>query len=230
MDPGLQSRFVDQRTRSSGGLRKTRPEGADGRAGSRRSPGRRSSRRPTAVCASRRARCIPMQTCGPRAKARCWRAFSRSTSKRSGSGNVAGSRLAAATETLTRSPWRIAAPPSSTSARRVPVDHGGRRLEPQRLLDRVGHPARVRGHERELVGIGQQMHDRVGDHALGRLDPAEEHHRGVRDDLGRLEAAGAPAAAASSDDPGSPVERRARWRVAGLRTPRGRRRAPRRRP
>ena len=43
-------------------------------------------------------------------------AFSRRTSKRSGSANALGSRLAAATETLTRSPSRTAAPPSSTSA------------------------------------------------------------------------------------------------------------------
>ena len=68
------------------------------------------------MCASNRARCMPMQTWGPRAKAMCWRAFSRRTSKRSGSANAPGSRLAAATETLTRSPTRIAAPPSSMSA------------------------------------------------------------------------------------------------------------------
>src|SRR3954454_11771514 len=116
MDAGLQSPAVDQRTCSSAGLRKTRTTGAEGRAGSRRSPGRRSSRRPTAVCASRRARCIPMHTWGPRAKARCWRAFSRRTSKRSGSAKALASRLAAATETRTRSPWAMAAPPSSMSA------------------------------------------------------------------------------------------------------------------
>ena len=190
MNPGLQSHFVDQRTCSAGGLRKTSPAGADGRAGSRRRPGRRSSRRPTAVCASSRARCIPMQTWGPRAKARCWRAFSRRTSKRSGSANALGSRLAAATETLTRSPRRIARAAQLDVGRRVPIDHRGGGLEAQGLLDRVGQQAGVHRHERELVRVREQVHDRVGDHALGRLDAAEEHHRGVGDDRRALEAAG----------------------------------------
>ena len=38
MDPGLQSGFLAQSTWSAGGLRKTSPAGADGRAGSRRTP------------------------------------------------------------------------------------------------------------------------------------------------------------------------------------------------
>ncbi len=58
---------------------------------------------------------MPMQTCGPRANAACWRAFPRRMSKRSGYGKVAGSRFAAAIEIVTGSPRRISAPPISTS-------------------------------------------------------------------------------------------------------------------
>ena len=53
-----------------------------------------------------------MQTCGPPANAACSFAFSRRTSKRSGSGNTAGSRLAPAIETITSSRSPISAPPS----------------------------------------------------------------------------------------------------------------------
>ena len=83
-----------------------------GRAGAL---GRRSSTRSSATRASSRARCIPRQTCGPCANARCSLAFARSISKRSGSGKVAGSRFAPVSETVTRSPRRIDAPASSTS-------------------------------------------------------------------------------------------------------------------
>src|SRR5439155_604866 len=70
----LRGRLQSHSALSSGGLRKTRPRGAAGSA-SRRF-GSRSSRRATALCASSRARCIPMQTCGPCAKARWSFAFS----------------------------------------------------------------------------------------------------------------------------------------------------------
>ena len=57
-----------------------------------------------------------MQACGPEANARCRFAFGREGSNRSGSGKAAGSRLAAVTDTATRSPCAIAAPPSAVSA------------------------------------------------------------------------------------------------------------------
>jgi hypothetical protein len=57
-----------------------------------------------------------MQKCGPWAKARCRAALGRRTSKVSGLGKTAGSRLAAAMDTVTWSPARMAAP-----ARRVSV-------------------------------------------------------------------------------------------------------------
>ena len=84
-----------------------------GRAGSRRRPGSRSSARSSATRVSSRARCMPRQTCGPWANA-TWRLrFARLGSKRSGSGKTAGSRFAPASESVTRSPFAIAAPPSS---------------------------------------------------------------------------------------------------------------------
>ena len=185
MDPGPQSHAVDQRTRSSGGLRKTRPDGADGRAGSRRSPGSRSSSRPTAACASRRARCIPMQTCGPRANARCWRAFSRADVEAVG----VGERGRVAVGRGDRDADEVAPADRGAAeldvARRVPVDHRRGGLEAQRLLDRVGQQPGSALTSASCVRAREQVHDRVGDHALGRLDAAEEHDRGVGDDLAR---------------------------------------------
>ena len=85
-----------------------------------------------------------MQTCGPCAKARWRRAFSRRTSKRSGSANDAGSRFAPAIETVTRSPRGDRRAAELDVARRVAVDHRRGRLEPQRLLDRVRAAGRGR--------------------------------------------------------------------------------------
>ena len=102
-------------TRSSGGLRKISPRISAGRAGSSQ-PGSRSSSVASATCASSRARCIPTHTCGPPANARWRPVFARAGSKRSGSGNVAGSRLAAVIEIRTRSPAAISAPPSTCRA------------------------------------------------------------------------------------------------------------------
>ena len=62
------------------------------------------------VRASRRARWTPRHTCGPWANARWPRAGGRSRSRRSGSANTAGSRLAAAIDTRTSSPAEIRAP------------------------------------------------------------------------------------------------------------------------
>src|ERR671914_6659 len=80
--------------------------------------------------------------------------------------------------------------PSVLAAHVEAVDHSGRRLEPQRLLDGVRQQPAILVQERALLGIGEQVEDRVRDHALGRLDAAEQEHRGVRDHLGALEAPG----------------------------------------
>ena len=68
---------------------------------------------------------------------------------------------------------------------RVPVHQRRGRLQPQRLLDRGRHQARVDPHQFQLARIAEQVQDRVGDHAVGGVDAAEHDHRGVRDDLGR---------------------------------------------
>jgi hypothetical protein len=68
-------------------------------------------------------------------------------------------------------------------AGRVPVDHGRGGLEPQRFLDRRRYQAAVPQHETELGGVGQQVPHRVGDHAFGRLYPAEHQDGRVGDRL-----------------------------------------------
>src|SRR5262249_45250196 len=86
-----------QRTGRDRGLRKIRPLGGPAPAPRCRS-GQCSRPISSAVSASRRARWMPTQACGPTANVRCERAFTRSTSNASGSGKNAGSRLAAPTE------------------------------------------------------------------------------------------------------------------------------------
>jgi hypothetical protein len=103
---------------------------------------------------------------------------------------------------------------------RVPVDDRGGRLEPQRLLDRVRQQPGLLQHERELVRVGEEVPDRVGDHALGRLDAAEQEHRGVGDDPFALQAAGLTGRGGEERGLGLPLERRAdrgRQRRVGLR-------------
>ena len=75
-------------------------------------------------------------------------------------------------------------PAEPDDAGRVPIDCRGRRLEPQRLLDGVGEQPAVGLDERTLVGMGEEVEDRVADHPLGRLDPAEHEDADVRGDLG----------------------------------------------
>ena len=59
---------------------------------------------------------------------------------------------------------------------RVAVDRRRGGLEAQRLLhDRL--------QRRPAVAVPEQVDERVGDHPLGRLDPAEQHHGGVGDVL-----------------------------------------------
>lgn len=68
----LAGRPGHQRAVSLAGLRNTRPVGASLPAGSSESPGWASIRAPMRSAASARARCMPMQACGPVAKA-TWR-------------------------------------------------------------------------------------------------------------------------------------------------------------
>ena len=72
--------------------------------------------------------------------------------------------------------------------RRVAVEHGRRRLEPKRLLDRGRRQLGPCSQVRDRVLARKHMVQEVRDHPVGRLDPAEEEHRGVRDDLRRREA------------------------------------------
>ena len=128
-----------------------------------------------------RARCMPGQTCGPWAKARWWRAFSRCTSKRSGSGN----RRRVAVRAGQRDRDEVALGDRRAGelhvARRVAVDDRRRRLQPQRLLHGVAQQRRVGPHCAQLGRVREQVVHGVGDHALRRLDAAEQDHAGVGD-------------------------------------------------
>ena len=150
-----------------------------------------------------------MQTCGPRAKARCWRAFSRPHVEAVG----IGERRRVAVGGRDRDADELAAADRRAAQRhvrgRVPVDHGRRRLEPQRLLDGVGQPARGRpSRARAASRSREQVQDRVGDHPLGRLDAAEEHHRGVGDDLAPPEPARMAAGGGEQRRAGLAIEHR----------------------
>lgn len=68
-------------------------------------------------------------------------------------------------------------------ASRVPVDDARRRLEAKRFLHRVrdelGAPTKRLG---DSI-FGQDVPERVRDHAVGHLDSPEEQHRRIRNDL-----------------------------------------------
>ena len=61
----------------------------------------------------------------------------------------------------------------------VAVNDCGRRLQPDRLLDRVRQNIGVVAHKRERPGVAEQMPDSVENHALRRVDTAEHQHRRV---------------------------------------------------
>ena len=126
---------------------------------------------------------------GPAANARCRRTFARWRSKRSGSGNSAGSRLAPVSDTSTSVAGGDHRAGHGHVARRVPVDDSRRRFHPQRLLDRGGHERGPAGDLGPRPGVAEQQPQGVEDHPLGRLDPTEHDHRGVGDDLGVVEPA-----------------------------------------
>ena len=140
----------------AGGLRNTSPrELARARPAGARAAGRAPARARRG--ASTRARCIPMHTCGPPANARWRRALGRSRSKRSGSGNVSGSRLAAVIEIAHEVAGGDRRAAELTSRGGVAVDHRGGGLEPQRLLDGGGQQRGVGAHPRERVGVLEQV-------------------------------------------------------------------------
>ena len=68
-------------------------------------------------------------------------------------------------------------------ARHVPVDDGRGGLEAERLLDRCREQGRLGLDERLLRRVGEQVHERVRDHRLRRLDAAKQEHPGVRSHL-----------------------------------------------
>ena len=73
---------------------------------------------------------------------------------------------------------------------RVAVDHRRGRLHPERLFDSVPSQQRVVRDEIAHDGALQDVLDRVRNHPLGRLDPAEEQHRGIRDNVCPRQATG----------------------------------------
>ena len=66
---------------------------------------------------------------------------------------------------------------------RISVDHGSGGLEPQRLFHGCVDKRRGSAQQQFLVGILENVQERVGDHRLCRLDPAEEQHRSIRGHL-----------------------------------------------
>ena len=85
------------------------------------------------------------------------------------------------------SPAAIWVPAEAHVDRRVAVDDRRGRLEPQRLLDGVTDQRQVGKDEVELLVVREEVPDEVEDHPLGRLDPTEQHHSGVRDHLVRAQ-------------------------------------------
>ena len=148
----------------------------------------------------------------------------RSRSKRSGSGNSTGSRLAPAIDTTTRSPAPTVAPASVDVTRGVAVDDRRRRLQAQRLLDRRLGAHRIGGDGRPHRRVVEHVPQQVEDHPLGRLDPAEHDDRGVGDRLLRAQPAGGAAAGTdgvpSSAIAAAPVESARRRRRCPTPTPR----------
>ena len=124
-----------------------------------------------------------MHTWGPPAKARCRRAFGPPEVEAVRVGELLRVAVGARDgdgDQFAAFDRRVAEP---DVAGRVAVDHRRRRLQPQRFLDRVRHQAGVGLDQRPLLGVGEQMEHRVGDHPLGRLDAAEHEHGRIGGDL-----------------------------------------------
>ena len=71
--------------------------------------------------------------------------------------------------------------------RRVAIHERRGRFQPKRLFDREGDQGWIGGNRGQHVGPGQQVHQRIADHRLGRLDTTEHQYRRVCHDLVRIE-------------------------------------------
>ena len=111
---------------------------------------------------SSRATLSPAHTCAPEPKARC-RLGSRATSRRSGSGNSAGSRLAAPMPIVMKVPAGMSMPPSVTGSCRGAVAELVGALEAQQLLDRAADQPRLGDQARLLLGPFEQRVEAVAD-------------------------------------------------------------------
>ena len=130
-----------------------------------------------------RGACRGRRAVRPRTSGAAWRWRAGCRTGRD-SANAAGSRLAAEIITITKSPRSMSAPPS-TSCRAL---RSGRSAPPTvraatTRRSRFAISDRSPDDRPPLAGLGEQMCEQVGNHALGGLDPAEQQHAGVGDDL-----------------------------------------------
>ncbi len=135
--------------------------------------GKRASSRPSAMRPSMRATFMPTQTWSPWPKA-TWRLGFLPTSKRSGSGNCAGSWFAA--------PMPMVISVSAGSVFPLSVERRGeaavvqldRPVVAQHLLDRRGHERGIGAQPRQLTRVVQQQPHAVADEVGGGLVPRVE--------------------------------------------------------
>ena len=141
----------------------------------------RTSRSARATRASSRASGAPRQKCGPCPNARCGFG-ARVMSNRPGSGNAAGSRLAAPMTASTIVPAGTAAPPRSTSRRAIRYIHcnGDRYLSTSSIADGSRSGSAQPG---ELLRVLAQAQDGVADQVRGRLAAGQEQELEEPEDL-----------------------------------------------
>ena len=163
---------------------------ARGRAAARRAASRRGKRAtsaPIAMRASSRATFMPAQACAPWPNATC-RLGLRAMSSASGSANCAGSRFAAPTPSVTKSP--------AGSSRVAERDRRGeqavvqlqRALEAQQFLDRAVDQRRLALQALELAALREQRVHAVADQVGGGLVAGVEQEDAVVQQLGLAEA------------------------------------------
>ena len=153
----------------AGGVREFKPNtwGA-GFSGSRRKVGKRSKSAFNARVISSRARCWPMQICGPWPKA-TWRAVLRPMSKSSGLTDRAGSRFADAWTTSIFAPAGMATPSRTTSrvATRVLNVIGGSQRRASSMAS--GTKERSRRTASSCSGMGEQPGQKRAGAPKGRI-------------------------------------------------------------